>query len=108
VNIKKSGGSGSSEYNSFMHAIGASENQQNVTAELVREEIRIIDPSVVVMGLSWNGLRQRLFPDVTWKPSGYAIDIGDWEGRKLIDFYHPSARNAPAAAYCLLEKVWPK
>ena len=57
------------------------------------------------MGLSWNGLRERLFPHVVWRASGYAVDIGDWEGRKLIDFYHPSARNAPAAAYCLLEKV---
>jgi hypothetical protein len=108
VNVKKSGGKGSSEYHSFMHALGATEKQQDVVAELVREELRIIDPHVVVLGLSWQGLRQRLFPDVKWKPSGYDVEIGEWEGRTLIDFYDPSARTAPAAAYCLLEKVMGK
>jgi hypothetical protein len=108
VNVKKSGGGGSSKYHSFMHALGATEKQQEVVAELVREELRIIDPQVVVMGLSWKGLRQRLFPDVTWKPSGYDLEIGEWEGRTLIDFSHPSARTSSAAVYCLLEKVMGK
>lgn len=105
VNAKKTGGGGSSEYHSFMHAIGATEKQQDVVAELVREELRIIDPQVVIMGLRWGGLRRRLFPGVTWERSGYDVEVGEWEGCALIDFYHPSARTAPVAAYCLLEKV---
>jgi hypothetical protein len=108
VNVKKSGGGGSSEYRSFMADLGATVKEQDIVAELVREELRIIDPQVVVMGLTWKGLRQRLFPDVTWKPSGYDVEIGEWEGRTLIDFSHPSARTSSAAVYCLLEKVMGK
>jgi len=105
VNVKKSGGVGSTEHNAFMRALGASEKQQAVLAELVREELRIIDPDVVVMGLRLGKLRETLFRDVNWTPSGYSVDLCLWEGRVLIDFYHPSARAASAAAYCLLEKV---
>ena len=105
VNVKKSGGGGSSEFKQFMRSLGASEKQQAILAELVREELRIIAPDVVIMGLTWSKLRDLLFPDVKWRPSGYDVEVGEWEGRTLIDFYHPSSRNAPAAAYCLLEKV---
>lgn len=105
VNVKKSGGGGNSHYYSFMEALGNNEVEQERAAELVRAQLQIIDPEVVVMGLSWPGLRKRLFPDVCWKASGYTVEVGAWEGRRLIDFYHPSARNAPAAAYCLLQKV---
>ncbi len=88
-----------------MQAIGESPAAQDVVADLVRDQLRLIVPEVVVMGLSWNGLRERLFPKIEWQPCGYDIPIGKWEGIKLIDFCHPSARNAPAASYCLLQKV---
>lgn len=105
VNVKKTGGVGSSEFKAYMRALGASEKQQGILAELVREELRIIAPDVIIMGLTWEPLRDLLFPDVEWLSSGYAVEIGRWEGRTLIDFYHPSSRSAPAGAYCLLEKV---
>lgn len=105
VNVKKSGGRGSSDPKEFLHALGASAEQRAILAELVREELRIIAPDVVVMGLTWPKLRDLLFPNVEWNKSGYAVEVGKWEGRTLIDFYHPSSRSAPAGAYCLLEKV---
>lgn len=105
VNVKKSGGVGSSDPEAFLHALGASAKQQAILADLVREELRIIAPDVIIMGLTWEPLRDLLFPDVKWHPTGYAVEVGQWEGRTLIDFYHPSSRSAPAGAYCLLEKV---
>lgn len=105
VNVKKTGGAGSTKFDTYMRALGASDKQQAILAELVREELRIIAPDVIIMGLTWEPLRKLLFPDVQWQPTGYTVEVGQWEGRTLIDFYHPSARNAPAAAYCLLEKV---
>jgi hypothetical protein len=99
VNVKKTGGGGSSVLSELLpHAIR--------DKDLVLEQLRIIDPQVIILGLSDPPvLRDALFPKVVWKKSGYQIPLGHWEGRVLIDFYHPSAHNAPAAAYCLLEKV---
>jgi hypothetical protein len=102
VNLNKMGGGGSSTCEWFMELL---ENDGGQVAELVREQLDIIDPAIIIMGLSWEGLRDRVFPKVEWKPSGYGIQVGAWKGRKLIDFYHPSSRSAPPALYCLLEKV---
>ena len=102
VNLNKRGGGGRSDYGQFLQLLEKDDRQ---VANLVREELDIIAPDVIILGLSWEGLRVRVFPDVQWKPSGYGIQVGAWKGRKLIDFYHPSSRSAPPALYCLLQKV---
>lgn len=107
VNVKKTGGEGLSEYKPFMlEAFGANSEEQGTSTARVLDQIDIIDPQVIILGLSWESLRQLLFPDVEWKPTGCGIDVGTWKRRRLIDFYHPSAKNAPPASYALLEKVW--
>ena len=98
MNIKKSGGKGTSEYNTMMdHAT------RNVG--LINEQIEIISPDIIITGTSWSELRNCIFPCVEWQPSGYGIEIGKIRNSKIIDFYHPSSRNAPAAAYSLLQNI---
>ena len=99
VNVKKTGGGGRSVLSDLVtFAIR--------DRDLILAQLRIIDPQVIIMGLSDPPIvRDALFPGVSWQKTGYHIPIGMWEGRVLIDFYHPSSHNAPAASYCLLAKV---
>ena len=73
--------------------------------EFIKREIAAIAPELVILGVSRTILRDLLFPDLTWQKSGWGIDIGKFGGIKIVDFYHPSSRNAPSASYCLLKEV---
>jgi len=99
MNIKKSGGTGNSHENTILEYL-----QRD--ADLIQKQIEIIAPEIVITGISWKSVRNTLFPDITWQNSGYAIAIGKTNGMKIIDFYHPSSRNAPAAAYSLMQNVF--
>ena len=98
MNIKKNGGKGLSNY---------TEMEKHLLQNKVRllKQIEIIEPDVIITGLTWKKLRNQLFDKVSWKHSGYNITIGRYHTAKIIDFYHPSARNAAAASYSLLENV---
>lgn len=98
MNLKKVGGGGT--------AVGSSiiEHVRNYRHYLL-QEIDIIQPDIIITGISGKPLREELFGKLNWKASGYGIEIAQFKHAKLIDFYHPSSRNAPAAAYCLLERV---
>jgi hypothetical protein len=98
MNIKKSGGSGNSEYNRMMEHV-----QMNF--DNLHRQIAIISPDIIIMGTSWNELRDGLFPNIDWVKSGYDILIGKHDKSKVIDYYHPSSRNAPAAFYSLLQNI---
>lgn len=99
INIKKSGGKGNSEYNSMM-------DHAKKNTDLINEEIEIISPDIIITGTSWEELRNTIFPNVKWEKSGYGIETGKIQDAKIIDFYHPSSRNAPAAAYSLLQNIF--
>lgn len=98
MNIKKSGGLGNSEYYRMMDHL-----KKNY--DFLHEQLDIISPDIIITGTSWRELRNGLFPNVDWINSGYAIEIGRHKNSKIIDFYHPSSRTAPAAAYCLLQNI---
>jgi hypothetical protein len=98
INIKKSGGSGNSSYEELMEHV-----KQN--HKYLLEEIMIINPEIIVTGLSWGDLRNELFGSLEWKGSGYDVAIARFHDMKVIDFYHPSSRNAPAASYSLLQNI---
>ena len=98
MNVKKSGGSGKSDFNTILNHI-----QNNI--KFIRREIEIIEPEVIITGLSWQGLRDELFPGLKWVKSGYSVHIARFKQAKVIDFYHPSSRNAPAAVYSLLGNI---
>lgn len=98
VNIKKTGGGGKADDGNIMqHAIQY--------RELLHEQLSEIAPHIIVMGLSVPSVRNAAFPELKWKSSGYYCDVAIWKNIKLIDFYHPSSRNAPSASYSLLQNI---
>ena len=99
MNIKKIGGAGSSKYSEIdSHLIKCH--------DYLKEQIEITDPEIIILGMSfWTDLRDKLFPDAKWSSSGYGIEIGKFKKAKVIDYYHPSSRTPPAAAYSLLQNV---
>ncbi|MBW6479800.1 MAG: hypothetical protein K0B37_10250 [Bacteroidales bacterium] len=98
MNIKKTGGSANSDNNRMMEHL-------KMNIEFLHQQIDIISPNVIITGTSWDDLRNGLFPDVKWKSSGYRVFIGRHKMAKVISFYHPSSRNAPAASYSLLQNI---
>jgi len=98
MNIKKSGGGGRSDYDQMI------DNLRN-NVEFLHREIEIISPEIIILGVTWPELRDLLLPDVEWIGSGYDVVIGRHKNSKVIDFYHPSSRTAPAASYSLLQNV---
>lgn len=102
MNVKKSKGVGKLDNVKELNALVLEQ------IDFIRQQIEIIQPDVVILCLSHSKfLRNLLFPQAesVWLNSGYGVEIGKSGNQKLIDFYHPSSRNVPAAAYCLLKNV---
>ena len=106
MNIKKTGGTGKSNLKSLLKHLSSNEDK-NKEFNFIREQIEIIQPKLIVLGLSWRELREFVFPEIKnkWIESGYDIPIARLKKYKIVDFYHPSSRNAPSAAYSLLQNV---
>jgi len=103
MNLKKSSGGGNSHRKDFNEYLS-----DGKILEFIRKEIEIIEPTIIILGIiQWKGIRGHIFPDkrAQWTASGHGIDVGTWNGAKLIDFYHPSSRIPSCASYALLEKV---
>lgn len=99
MNVKKIGGSGVAE-NLKIHDF-ATRYSANI-----QKQIGIIAPDIIVLSISFDKkIRALLFPGANWKSSGYSTDVALWNNTRIIDFYHPSSRNAPAASYALLKAV---
>ena len=99
INIKKMGGLGIA--NSL---VLGQHFRSNV--DFLSQQISIINPEIIILCLSFQELyRTSLFKGAYWKPTGYDINVARWNNIKLIDFYHPSARNGPAASYSLMQNV---
>ena len=74
--------------------------------DFLKRQLYIIEPDVIIICNSFNTqINEVLFPNAVWKSSGYDIYIAEWQGKLLIDFYHPSSRNVGSALYCLLAKI---
>lgn len=98
MNVKKIGGRGSSERNEIRKHV-------ETEKDFILKQISIIKPDLIILSLSfWHEIRNMIFGTINWKGSGYAIEIADWNGIILIDFYHPS-RSIPPASYSLLQNV---
>ena len=100
MNVKKIGGGSLSEYENIINSVKKDFN-------FVHKEIEIIAPDIIILGLSWKEVRTEVFPDLKdkWQDSGYDIAITRFNKAKVIDFYHPSSRNAPSASYSLLQNI---
>jgi hypothetical protein len=98
MNVKKSGGKGLAIHQDIYTVA----RQQR---ELINKQISIIEPEIIITGLSSEKVRNTLWPNVEWKTCGYSVLVGRNNNAKIIDFYHPSCRAAPAATYSLLQNV---
>jgi hypothetical protein len=99
MNVKKSGGLGSANSKSITKVV----NEQK---EYISKQIAITDPDIIILCLSFDcSLIKKMFSDLELKPTGYNIEIGRHKECRVINFYHPSSRNAPAAAYSLLQNI---
>jgi hypothetical protein len=99
MNVKKSGGKGFANRGNIYE-------MSNKHREFVIEEMRIINPDIIILGLSFDDkLIGQLFGPPEWQQSGYSINIAKFGNSKVTNFYHPSARNAAAASYSLLQNV---
>lgn len=100
MNLKKIGGTGNSTYSEI-------EKHLKQNKAFIERQVEITNPDYIILGLSWKELRNELFSNkVDWKNSGYDIHIGKKGRTKIIDFYHPSSRNAPSASYSLLQNIF--
>jgi len=99
MNVKKVGGKGTSNLNTILQYV-----QKNLY--LIKKEIKIIDPQIVILGLSFSGkLRDMIFSEAKWK-YGKGIRFTRFENMRIIDFYHPSARNKTSEElYYLLRDI---
>lgn len=99
INIKKSGGKASANHSIL-------EKHLRLNAPLLREQIMLIKPEIIIGGIGRVDYWGILFPD-GWNRTrtGYDIDVGKWNGIKIIDFYHPAYRIPRVMSYVLLEKV---
>lgn len=99
MNVKKSGG-GAFTDNKEMYRIVKPQ------CHFILKEVDIIQPDIIVAGISFaEDLIEDIFGNVTFRSSGYNVKIGKYKDAKIINFYHPSGRNVPAAMYCLLQQV---
>lgn len=98
MNLKKCGGGGSAEYDRMM-------NHANLNFTYLHKQIEIIQPDLIITGTSWPELRNSIFQNIVWVPSGYGIEIAKFKQAKVIDFYHPSSRTPPSASYSLLQNI---
>lgn len=102
MNLKKSAGGGSTKAGSIEKLVSSPDHR-----EFILKEIEIINPDIIVLGTSQKEEIRTLFAAETeWENSGYMIKVARCGGRRIIDFYHPSSRNAAPAAYSLLQNVY--
>lgn len=98
MNVKKSGGGPSSvqtdiEHHAIHHA------------DLIRRQVEIIDPDIIIGGIRGYGIWATLLgdrPEVTWIED---IQVFRWGNAKVIDFYHPSNYYPHTMSYALLSRV---
>ena len=105
MNVKKNGGNGTAKHKEIIEHI-------KMNLVYIHKEINIIEPDIIILGLSTKEIRSEAFPKQksSWIESGYDIAINryDYENgkyAKMIDFYHPSARNGASASYSLMQNV---
>ena len=93
VNVKKSGGTSTSDARDIQSFVERD-------ASLIQEQIRLIDPQIVICGGTWE-CTQMLWPDAT-----YIYDMV-WRttDRYFIDFWHPGDWTPEQALYYSLAAI---
>ncbi len=94
INIKKSMGRSASD-------LGELEDYAARDKDLLREQVRLITPEIVICGYTWDILHKHCWPeaeqvhDLVWKAEGYTF----------IDFWHPANQYPDRLCYYALGRL---
>jgi len=99
MNMKKSGGEGSTIFKDFMAVI-------KDTKKSINKEIEIIDPDIIVGCGLYDAAWQEAFGISNWVESGYGKNITRWNNIRIINYYHPSNRFPRVMNYVLLGQIY--
>lgn len=99
INIKKTGGKSNSDLDEIVSHL-----KQNKTYLL--KQIRMIKPDLIIGGIGHVKYWSYLFDNIEFKDSGYDIKFADYNGIRILDYYHPSYRVPKAMSYALLKVVY--
>lgn len=99
MNLKKVGGSGSAD-----PKVIRSYTERD--KHLLRHQIEIIGPDVIVGGIGDSSLWSLLFPDIVLEDCGFDIGVARVGCVRVVDFYHPSYPVPRAMSYSLLGRVF--
>lgn len=97
MNLKKIGGGANADH----EAIAQTVNQDK---KFILEEIRIINPDIIIGGVGATNIWRTLFDGIKFERC-YDILIAKHGSYKIIDYYHPSYRVPRAMNYSLLQNV---
>lgn len=98
MNLKKSGGIGDADMKELLI-------YTKTHKEFIEREIKIIEPSLIIASIDCRTFDGVLFDAVKRRPSGHGIDVYEWLGIPVIDFYHPTLRGGVCLTYALLKLV---
>ena len=99
MNLKKVGGKGEADPKEI-------QSVTNRDKALLRRQIEIIDPDVIIGGVGDSSLWSLLFPGIALQKCGFDILVARVGRVRVIDFYHPSYRVPRAMSYSLLGRVF--
>ena len=98
INVKKTGGGSSSVYDDIAH-------HAITHAELIRKQVAIIGPDIIIGGLRGYGLWSTLLGKKVEMEVIEGIGVFRWGNAKVLDFFHPSNRFPHSMSYALLCRV---
>jgi hypothetical protein len=71
----------------------------------IHREIEIINPDIIISCLVKRELVEAVFKEPGYQKTGYERCVFEWNGSKVIDFYHPSGQSVPAGMYSLMQNI---
>jgi hypothetical protein len=98
MNVKKTPGGASS-------LLVEIEREVRRHSGFIREQVAIIDPDVIIGGLSWWHLWPLIVGTEPDKKLAENLWVFRWGRAKVIDFHHPSSRFPHAMLYAHLSRV---
>ena len=97
INVKKSNGQSNSDYQELKKY--AKEDRA-----FLRRELDIINPDIIVCGYTSHCLRVILGDD--WKNNKTDMTLfGEWNGKMVIDYYHPASKYPHRVNYYALMSI---
>ena len=100
MNLKKSGGTAYANYSRIEECI------QN-EAHLIRQEIEIIDPEIIVGCFAFKKWWKIFLPDVQLNTKTIdGVSVGKWRNIRIINYFHPSYRGSSAMSYAFLRYIF--